>query len=101
MLSTQILLLLSLVGLGLSDPSKAPWLTALFALLTAFFSASQDIVIDAFRVEILDEKSYGKELLPLYLAIAWACWWLELVRFIWPLSFLGLGSILLWLRSFW
>lgn len=59
MLLTQILLIASLVGLGMSDPRITPFQTALCALLTAFFSASQDIVIDAFRVEILDEKSYG------------------------------------------
>lgn len=59
MLVCQMFLGLSLVGLALSDPRSVPLLTAFFALSTSFFSASQDIVIDAFRVEILDEKSYG------------------------------------------
>ncbi len=58
-LLTQVLLILSLIFLGHSDPSIDPKLTALAALLVAFFSASQDIVIDAFRVESLEKKFYG------------------------------------------
>ena len=61
-LLTQILLILSLIFLGYSDPSVDPKLTALAALLVAFFSASQDIVIDAFRVESLEKNSTGPEL---------------------------------------
>lgn len=59
MLLTQMALMFSIIGLGTSDPREAPLYTALFALLTAFWSASQDIVIDAYRVEILQEKEYG------------------------------------------
>jgi len=58
-LLTQIFLILSLIFLGYSNPSVDPKLTALAALLVAFFSASQDIVIDAFRVESLEKKFYG------------------------------------------
>jgi len=46
-------------ALGLSDPRSAPESTAIFALAVAFFSASQDIVIDAYRIEILDEDQQG------------------------------------------
>src|SRR6185437_9187594 len=35
------------------------WRTALLAVIVAFFSASQDIVIDAFRVELLDDDEQG------------------------------------------
>ena len=35
------------------------WRTALIAVVVAFFSASQDIVIDAFRVELLDDNEQG------------------------------------------
>ncbi|MBF0368322.1 MAG: AmpG family muropeptide MFS transporter [Magnetococcales bacterium] len=56
---TQLGLIGSILGLGLTDPAVDPGLTALFALLTAFCSASQDIVIDAYRVEILEERQYG------------------------------------------
>ena len=58
-LLTQMLLIMSLIFLGYSNPSIDPKLTALAALLVAFFSASQDIVIDAFRVESLEKRFYG------------------------------------------
>jgi PAT family beta-lactamase induction signal transducer AmpG len=50
----QLGLIASLLGVGASDPRSAPLAIAGFAVLVAFFSASQDIVIDAYRVEILD-----------------------------------------------
>src|SRR5262249_28281142 len=46
-------LFLAVLGLGLQDASGNPWLTAALAILVAFCSASQDVVIDAFRVESL------------------------------------------------
>ena len=58
-LLTQLALMLSIFLLGLSNPYEAPLKTALLALCTAFWSASQDIVIDAYRIEILDENQYG------------------------------------------
>lgn len=57
MIVTQVCLILSILGLGSTDPNTQIGLTALFAFLIAFSSASQDIVIDAYRVEISDEKS--------------------------------------------
>jgi PAT family beta-lactamase induction signal transducer AmpG len=51
---TQLGLITALLGVGASDPRAAPLAVAGFAVLVAFFSASQDIVIDAYRVEILD-----------------------------------------------
>ncbi len=48
-----------LVLLGGIDPASQPGAFAAIAVLIAFASASQDIVIDAFRVEILEEKQYG------------------------------------------
>ncbi|MBF0195716.1 MAG: AmpG family muropeptide MFS transporter [Magnetococcales bacterium] len=58
-LLTQFALALSILALGFSNPTVNPLQMGLFALLTAFFSASQDIVIDAYRVEILEERQYG------------------------------------------
>lgn len=55
-LATQIGLVISIMMLGLANPAISPWLTALAALIVAIFSASQDIVIDAYRVEILSEE---------------------------------------------
>ncbi|HEY5790712.1 MAG TPA: AmpG family muropeptide MFS transporter [Gammaproteobacteria bacterium] len=59
MLATQVALMAGITLLGGSDPVAAPTLTALLALLVAFCSATQDIAIDAYRVEILDERRYG------------------------------------------
>lgn len=56
---TQVSLMISLFFLGLTKPGEAPFTTAMLALCTAFWSASQDIVIDAYRVEILEERQYG------------------------------------------
>jgi len=53
-LLTQVLLLAVIFGMGLTDPAQSLWWTALFAVCVAFASASQDIVIDAYRVEILE-----------------------------------------------
>lgn len=59
LLISQIFLIISLIMLGFSDPNQNLFLTAFFALLTAFFSANQDIIIDAFRIEILDDEFQG------------------------------------------
>ncbi len=59
LLITQILLIFSLIFLGFSNPAENLLLTAFLALLTAFFSANQDIIIDAFRIEILEDELQG------------------------------------------
>jgi PAT family beta-lactamase induction signal transducer AmpG len=59
MIVIQAGLLLSLVALGLTNPAENAAATAVCALLVAFFSASQDVVIDAYRIEILDESEQG------------------------------------------
>jgi len=55
----QLVLAILLLLLGQTDPLAAPERIALLAVLVAFASASQDIVIDAFRVEILESRQYG------------------------------------------
>ncbi len=56
---TQLALMVTITALGATDPLAHAGLTALFAFAVAFWSASQDIVIDAYRVEILEERQYG------------------------------------------
>ena len=58
-LITQLLLILSIIGMAFLHPQTNPTLLAFIALLVAFFSASQDIVIDAYRVDLLSEKERG------------------------------------------
>lgn len=59
LLVAQVALFFSIVGLGLSDPANRPWLLAVSAFLVTFFSASQDIVIDAYRREDLSDAELG------------------------------------------
>jgi len=54
---SQLLLIAAIVLLGFCDPAAAPaWLIVTAALSVATLSATQDIVIDAFRVESLDKR---------------------------------------------
>ncbi len=55
----QILLLASIGALGTFDPERAPVAIAALAVAVAFLSASQDIVIDAYRVESLADDEQG------------------------------------------
>lgn len=58
---SQLLLAAAIFALGQTDPSLNPWSTAMVALIVAFLSASQDIVVDAYRIELLqaDEQGVG------------------------------------------
>jgi MFS transporter, PAT family, beta-lactamase induction signal transducer AmpG len=53
---SQLLLIVSILLLALTDPARSPALVALGALLVAATSSTQDIVVDAFRVESLPES---------------------------------------------
>jgi PAT family beta-lactamase induction signal transducer AmpG len=55
----EILLALAILALGATDPAHDRLTVALLAVLVAFLSASQDIVIDAYRVELLDTEEQG------------------------------------------
>lgn len=60
-ITIQILLIGAVLGLGLSNPKHNLPRMAVLAVLVAFLSASQDIVIDAWRVESLnrDQQAPG------------------------------------------
>ena len=53
---SQLLLIAAIALLAVCDPVHSPWLVALSAMLVATASATQDIVIDAFRIESLSES---------------------------------------------
>lgn len=57
--AVQIVLGLTIAALGQTNPVSHPWLVAAVALLVTFFSASQDIVIDAHRREVLPDAELG------------------------------------------
>src|SRR5258705_903898 len=53
---SQLLLIGAILLLALTDPARAPLFVALGALLVEAMSSTQDIVVDAFRVESLPES---------------------------------------------
>ncbi|MDY0391627.1 AmpG family muropeptide MFS transporter [Desulfobulbus oligotrophicus] len=59
LLIVQLILILTVASLGLTDPGQTPWLVALAACFVTFFSASQDIVVDAYRREDLKDNQLG------------------------------------------
>jgi PAT family beta-lactamase induction signal transducer AmpG len=59
LLVAQLALMFSIVGLGSTDPVSSPWQVAFAAFLVTFFSASQDIVVDAYRREDLSDEELG------------------------------------------
>ena len=59
LLTVQPLLALCILATGLTDPASDPLRTAALSALVAFLSASQDIVVDAWRIEALAEREQG------------------------------------------
>ena len=59
MLLTQLLLLVSIGAMGFIKPDLNLWTVAYLSVAVAFFSASQDIVLDAFRRELLPDVELG------------------------------------------
>jgi MFS transporter, PAT family, beta-lactamase induction signal transducer AmpG len=58
-IATQLALMVGIAWMAFSSPRYAPLSLALIALIVAFASASQDIVVDAYRTDILPEKERG------------------------------------------
>jgi PAT family beta-lactamase induction signal transducer AmpG len=59
MIFAQIGLMISFFGLAFSDPQTHLDHVAIWIFLVSIFSATQDIAIDAYRVEILNDHQYG------------------------------------------
>jgi PAT family beta-lactamase induction signal transducer AmpG len=59
LLVTQVALLFAIAWMGTVSPNEAPLLLAGLALLVAFLSASQDIVFDAYRADVLGAEERG------------------------------------------
>ncbi len=55
----QSFLLILIFSMSLMSPTKVPWVLAFLAFGLAFASSSQDIVVDAYRAEVLREKERG------------------------------------------
>jgi PAT family beta-lactamase induction signal transducer AmpG len=59
LLCAQVALILSIALLGFSDPVHRFFMMIMAAMLVAFFSATQDIVVDAYRRETLSDTELG------------------------------------------
>jgi len=59
MLGTQLALLAAIAALGFFDPSSQLWPIAWLCLVIAFLSATQDIVLDAYRRQLLSDEELG------------------------------------------
>ncbi len=107
LLVSQIALMLAIVLLGGSDPLSSLKATALMALLVSFMSATQDILIDAYRRESLTEVEMGFGLslystgyrIGMLVAGAMALWIVDQFKWSWfqiyslVAAFVGLGMI--------
>ncbi len=58
-LALQAGLVVAIASLGGVDPTDTPLATALLVFAIAFLSASQDIAVDAYRIEILTDREQG------------------------------------------
>ncbi|MBD2810810.1 muropeptide MFS transporter AmpG [Xenorhabdus sp. Vera] len=59
MLVTQLLLIVSIAAMGFLQPSQHLWWLAALAVSVAFFSASQDIIFDAYKTDLLPQEERG------------------------------------------
>lgn len=101
MLLSQVGLLLSILALAFSDPLVAPWATATAAVAIAFFSATQDIVVDAYRIEILDDDEQGAGSATTQLGYRIALWIVDAMALLlpsvlpWPIVFCAIAALVL------
>jgi PAT family beta-lactamase induction signal transducer AmpG len=58
-LITQVLLLLAIAAMSLHDPQQGLRMLAINAIAITFFSASQDISLDAYRTDVLGDREMG------------------------------------------
>lgn len=101
MLLSQIAILLLMVLFGIFNPEHDILLIATMATVLAFFSASQDIVLDAYRRELLADNELGlgnSMYVNGYRAAVFIPGGLGLIladRVSWPLVFLVIGLFML------
>lgn len=59
LLITQLFIILTIMIISYLNPKNTPFLLGTLGLILAFFSATQDTVIDAYKIDILDEHERG------------------------------------------
>ncbi|HEY0810350.1 MAG TPA: MFS transporter, partial [Longimicrobiales bacterium] len=55
----QLALLVTIAALGFHDPATSLRMLSINAFMVAFFSASQDVAVDAYRADVLEEREMG------------------------------------------
>lgn len=89
LLVIQPLLAAACLALALSDPGRAPVLLVSAAVVIAFLSASQDIVVDAWRIETFPERLQG-------IALAAYIWGYRLALLVSGAGAIGLADMIGW-----
>ena len=92
LLAIQPLLAAAAAALALSDPVRAPVLLVAAAVSIAFLSASQDIVVDAWRIETFPERVQG-------VALASYVWGYRLALLVSGAGAIGLADKVGWHNS--
>ena len=59
LLLSQIMVIISIIGMAMTDAAIDPGTIALFAIALAFSSATQDIVVDGYRIEAAAQENQG------------------------------------------
>lgn len=85
----QLVIAFGCIAVAFTDPATQSKLTILYCLIIASASATQDIAIDAYRIDSIDVDE--TELLSAGAAMTTAGWWT---------GYAGLGAIALWLSDF-
>ena len=92
LLTIQPLLALACLALAVSDPARGPGLLIAAAVAIAFLSASQDIVIDAWRIETFPERMQG-------IALASYVWGYRIALLISGAGAIGFADVVGWRGS--
>lgn len=100
MVLTQLALIVAIAGMALQKPAQALQLLAINAIAIAFLSATQDIAIDAYRTDVLEEREVGAGVaiwvmgyrLALLLTGAIALRWAE--QFSWSVVYLLIAALM-------
>jgi PAT family beta-lactamase induction signal transducer AmpG len=92
LLVIQPLLALACLALAFSDPARGPGLLIAAAVAIAFLSASQDIVVDAWRIETFPERIQG-------IALAAYVWGYRIALLISGAGAIGFASVVGWRGS--
>ncbi|HEY9600259.1 MAG TPA: AmpG family muropeptide MFS transporter [Allocoleopsis sp.] len=97
---TQVALIGAIAVMALQKPTQALQLLAINAIAIAFLSATQDIALDAYRTDLLEEREVGAGVaiwvmgyrLALLITGALALRWAE--QFSWPVVYLFIAALM-------